>query len=87
VCIKVLRDGGAKVDGFVHAALGDLKQVKKLIESDPAFAHARTRERGTTALHCCCASRLREGKTPQNLIAVARLLLDAGADPNSMCDG
>jgi ankyrin repeat protein len=87
VYIKVLRDSGAKVDGFVHAALGDVKHVKKLLDSDPAFVHARTREHGTTALHCCCASRLREGKAAQNLLAVARLLLDAGADPNARCDG
>ncbi len=85
--IDVLRDGGAKVDGFVHAALGDVKRVRKLVESDPEFVQARTRQRGTTALHCCAASRLREGKTPQNLLAIARLLLDAGADPNALCDG
>jgi ankyrin repeat protein len=87
VYIEVLLEGGAKVDGFVQAALGDLKAVKKRLAADPGFVHARTSERGTTALHCCCASRMREGKTPQNLLAIARLLLDAGADPNALCKG
>jgi hypothetical protein len=87
VYIDALRDAGAKVDGFVHAALGDVKRVKKLVDTDPEFVYARTRERGTTALHCCAASRLREGKTPQDLLSIARLLLDSGADPNARCEG
>lgn len=81
--VDILRQAGAKVDGFVHAALGDLKQVEKLVKRDPGFAQARTRERGTTALHCCAASRMRS----KHLIEIAHLLLDHGADPNALCDG
>jgi hypothetical protein len=79
--IEILRTSGAKVDGFVHAALGDVKKVEKRLKEDAGFANARTSPRGTTALHCCAASRLKSG----DLTAVARVLLDHGADPNAMC--
>jgi len=81
--IKILRDAGAKVDGFAHAALGDLAKVERCLKDDPSFVHGRTRERGTTALQCSAASRLKS----KDRTAIAALLLDSGADPNAMCQG
>jgi ankyrin repeat protein len=81
--IKVLRDAGARVDGFVHAALGDGGKIQNQLKKDAGFALARTSARGTTALHCCAASRLKTG----NQTAVAGLLLDHGANPNAVCQG
>ena len=81
--IPVLLDHGARVDGFAYAAFGDLKRVERCIKDDKNFVTARTRERGTTALQCCAASRMKS----KDLTAVAKLLLDKGADPNALCEG
>jgi ankyrin repeat protein len=69
------------VDGFVAAALGDIRRVEKALAKDPAFAEARD-PGGLTALHCCAGSRLgrKSKKIADSLLAIARLLLDHGAD-------
>jgi ankyrin repeat protein len=72
--VKVLRKHGAKVDGFVGAALGDRKIVEKAMR-DPEFVNGR--DCGVlTALHCAAGSRM----PGADLVGVARMLLDAGAD-------
>jgi len=77
--VDALLDGGAKPNGFVAAALGDIDEVSSALQSDPSFAHARD-EGGLTALQCCCASRM---KAYDERLAVATLLLENGADPNA----
>lgn len=79
--IEELQQAGAVVDGFVAAALGDLRRIKKALAQDRAFATARD-PGGLTALHCCAGSRLgaRNKKTREALLEIARLLLDNGAD-------
>lgn len=78
--IEELRQAGAIVDGFVAAALGDLRRVEKALAKDRAFAVARD-PGGLTALHCCAGSRLgAKNKIKDTLLRVARLLLDQGAD-------
>jgi ankyrin repeat protein len=73
--VKALRKGGARVDGFAAAALGDIKLVEKTLRADPDFVRAR--DHGVlTALQCAAGSRLPGAKT----LDVAALLLDAGAD-------
>jgi hypothetical protein len=72
--VEILRAAGAKVDGFVHAALGTLKKA------DAEFAQAVTGAGRMTALHCCCASRMKS----KRLFAIAKMLLDLGADPNAL---
>src|SRR5262249_50874644 len=52
-----LRNAGAIVDGFVAAALGDLKRVKREITKDRGFATARD-SGGLTALQCAAGSRM-----------------------------
>jgi ankyrin repeat protein len=68
--VRVLKDRGAKVDGFVQAALGT--GTKFPTDRDP---------HGLAALHCAAASRM----DPAATTAVARRLLDAGADLHATC--
>jgi ankyrin repeat protein len=73
-----LKQAGARIDGFTGAALGDCKLVEKTLRDRPGFAHER--DGGLlTALQCAAGSRLPKVKT----VEAARLLLDAGADPNA----
>jgi ankyrin repeat protein len=73
--VKALRKGGAKIDAFAAAALGDTKLVEKTLRADPGFVSAR--DRGSlTALQCAAGSRLPGAKA----LDVAVMLLDAGAD-------
>lgn len=63
--------------------LGDVARVRAEIELDPAAATRPDPRTGWTPLHAVCASRwhyLDPGRAP-GLLATARLLLDAGADP------
>jgi ankyrin repeat protein len=79
--IEALQQAGAIVDGFAAAALGDIRRIKKALAKDAAFASARD-PGGLTALHCCAGSRLgaKNKKIKDALLAIARLLLDVGAD-------
>ncbi|MCU1237352.1 MAG: hypothetical protein JWP63_5319, partial [Candidatus Solibacter sp.] len=54
--VAVLRKGGAKIDGFVGAALGDLKRVETALAADPEFVRARDHG-GLTTLQCAAGSR------------------------------
>lgn len=65
--------------------LGDAARVRDEIERDPAAATRADPQTGWTPLHAVCASRwhqLDPGRA-DGLVATARLLLDAGADPNA----
>ena len=73
--IGVLRDKGARVDGFVAAALGDRTLVQQALDATPRFAVERDPS-GFTALQCVAGSRMRQAP----LLEIAGLLLDAGAD-------
>lgn len=79
--IEELREAGANVDGFVSAALGDLRRVQRALAKDPEFARAPG-PGGLTALHCAAGSRLgaRSRKVRDALLAIATLLLDHGAE-------
>jgi ankyrin repeat protein len=52
--------------------------VKRGLAKSKELASARDGEGGLTALQCVCASRM-----PGKRLEVAKLLLDAGADPNA----
>jgi ankyrin repeat protein len=85
--IELLRDAGAKIDFFAHAALGDVAAVKRALARDPALASARDTG-GLTALQCAAGSRLfrsaaRPQAAKQKQVDIARMLLDAGADPHA----
>ena len=73
--VERLKRGGAKIDGFAGAALGDRKLVEKTLRTNPEFA--RERDGGLlTALQCAAGSRLAGAAG----VEIAALLLDRGAD-------
>lgn len=72
--VQRLRKGGAKIDGFAGAALGDVKLVRKTLRARPEFARERD-VGGLTALQCAAGSRF-----SGDSFAVARSLIEAGAD-------
>ncbi len=79
---------------------GDLEQLRSLIAPEPALIHARTNLEppydyftGATLLHHVAGNPDRGrlagelGPLPKNIVAIARLLLDAGADVNAVTLG
>lgn len=65
--------------------LGDVAQVRGALERDPGTAVRPDPVTGWTPLHAVCASRWHrfDPDRAAGLLATARLLLDAGADPNA----
>lgn len=64
--------------------LGDVDRVRAELARDPGFVHRRDEEWGWSALVVVCNSRWhRDPKRGEGLAEIARLLLDAGADPNT----
>jgi hypothetical protein len=84
--VDALRDAKATINVFTAAALGDDRKVASFIKRDSSLATSKDVGGGLTALHCAAGSRL--GKTrpkvEASLLACARHLLDAGADPNAL---
>ena len=68
---------------------GDLNVLESLLREDPALVGARSaRRHRATLLHYVAANGV-EGwrqRTPPNVVEIARLLLDGGADPNALAD-
>ena len=66
---------------------GDLPKLRAMLEANPALIRARApRDHGATLLHYT-ASNGHEGyrqRTPPNAVAVAKLLLDAGAEVDAL---
>ncbi|HJP85646.1 MAG TPA: ankyrin repeat domain-containing protein [Gemmatimonadaceae bacterium] len=78
----------AKFEKAVEAVIaGDAETLKAMIRDDPKLVHARSaRFHRATLLHYIAANGV-EGvrqKTPPNAVDVARLLLDAGSDPDAL---
>jgi ankyrin repeat protein len=69
--------------------LGDAARVREEIERDPAAATRPDARWGWTPLHAVCASRWHrlDPARAGGLLAVARLLLDAGADVHAQVRG
>jgi hypothetical protein len=73
----------AAVDAIVA---GDQQALEALLRNDPALARARSlRDHHSTLLHYCSANGVEDfrQKTPENIVAIARMLLDAGASVNA----
>ena len=68
--------------------LGDLQKVRSAIGADPALVTRPDPRTGWTALHAACGSQWHrlDPARGDGLLAVAALLLDAGADPNGRPD-
>ena len=76
--------------GFAPAVvLGDAVRVRDALRLDPGGATRRDERTGWTPLHAACASRWHqiEPGRADGLLAVVRLLLDAGADPVGRANG
>jgi Ankyrin repeats (3 copies)/Ankyrin repeat len=69
--------------------LGDADHVRDELLRDPSLATRPDPRTGWTALHAACASRWHQLDPTRaaGLLAVARLLLDAGADPTGPAPG
>jgi ankyrin repeat protein len=68
---------------------GDVAGLRALLAEDPALARARSpRAHGATLLHYVAANGVEawRQRTPADAPAVARLLLDAGAEPDATAD-
>ncbi len=67
---------------------GDIATLRKLLRADPKLVHRRsTREHHATLLHYVSANGI-EGyrqRTPPNIVQIAKLLLDAGAEIDATC--
>jgi ankyrin repeat protein len=67
--------------------LGDVERVERELDADPGLTSRHDPRTGWTALHAVCASRWHlDPARAEGLLAVARMLLDGGADANSACD-
>lgn len=76
--------------GFATALLlGDVDRVRAELERDPAAATRTDPKTGWQPLHAVSASRWHRIDPPRadSLVAVARSLLDAGADPSARAGG
>ena len=73
----------ADCDFRTAVVLGDVAAVREMLARDPELATRRDARTGWTALHVACASRWHQldPARARGLTEVARLLLDAGADP------
>lgn len=81
-------------DGRVRAAAdaivaGSEAELRRLLDANPWLVHARsTREHRSTLLHHVAANGVEGWRqvTPENIVAVARILLDAGAEVDAESD-
>ena len=66
---------------------GDIDTLRAMLQANPALVRARSaRDHGATLLHYIAANG-HEGwrqKAPKNAVDIARLLLDAGAEPDAL---
>jgi len=69
--------------------LGDADRVRVAVEADPGLVNRTDPATGWTALHAACASRWHrlDPSRADGLVAVVKLLLDAGADPLGVAGG
>jgi ankyrin repeat protein len=69
--------------------LGDAGLVREMLQADPGLATGRDARWGWTPLHAVCGSRWHrlDPARAQGLLAVAGVLLDAGADPMARTSG
>lgn len=75
-------------DPRTAVVLGDVDRVREQIARDPGWAMRPDRDSGWPPLLGVCSSRWhRDPRRAEGMTGVARLLLDAGADPNTRVDG
>jgi Ankyrin repeats (many copies) len=75
--------GLATASIFVAAATADADQVRRFVAADPASAHTRGGPHGWEPLLYLTYSRVDPDVSEAATLTTARVLLDAGADPNA----
>jgi hypothetical protein len=89
--VEVKRGGPvARFEAAAHAVVnGDVNELRSLLDAHPELIRARSsRRHHATLLHYVAANGVEGGRqrTPPNAVAVARLLLDAGAEVDALAD-
>src|SRR5882672_5898704 len=77
------------VDAVDAVVAGDLATLTSLLREHPDLVRARsTRQHRATLLHYISANGVEDyrQKTPKNIVAIATLLLDAGADVDATAE-
>ncbi len=73
----------ARANIYAAAAVGDVSEVRKMIDSDPASVNGTGGSLQWRPLLYACYSRLNITDGTHSTLEVARLLLSRGADPNA----
>lgn len=80
----------ARFESAVDAVIsGDIEALRAMLQRHPELVHARSaRAHHATLLHYVAANGVEDyrQKTPANAVAIARLLLTAGAEPDALAD-
>jgi ankyrin repeat protein len=89
--LKSLRsDEGSPFERAADAiAGGDIETLRSLLRKRPSLVHERSaRDHHSTLLHYTAANGIEDfrQRTPPNIVSIAQLLLDAGADVNAESD-
>jgi hypothetical protein len=91
--VETMADAGALTTAFESAVDaivdGDLAALRRLLDAHPGLTQVQsTREHHSTLLHYVAANGVEDfrQKTPPNIVAIAELLLDRGADVNAESD-
>jgi ankyrin repeat protein len=81
--IRVRHPGIAKAS--IHAAIvcGDLAEVERRLQEDPRAVHEKGGPQAWEPLLFACFNRLPHPPAGESSVEIAKLLLDAGADPKS----
>ena len=83
-------DAIARFEAAVEAVIsGNVAMLQSMLRDDPNLIRARSKRRHhATLLHYIAANGVEGGrqKTPENAVAVAKTLLDAGADVDALAD-
>jgi hypothetical protein len=91
--VRALENAQSSVTSFEAAAdaivAGEERALAMRLREDPTLVKARSlREHRSTLLHYCSANGVEDYRqtTPANVVAMARMLLDAGAEVNAESD-
>jgi ankyrin repeat protein len=91
--LEAIAHNNSEVSHFEQAAdaiiKGDAATLTHLLKKHPDLPQARsTRRHNATLLHYVAANGIEDyrQKTPQNIVSIAKLLLDSGADVNAIAD-
>ena len=73
----------ARASIYTAVACGELEEVRRILDERPGAVHEIGGPRSWPPLLYLCSARLPQPRSSENAAAIARLLLDRGADPNA----